>query len=48
MRHAALTWLLILSAPDLLFGAAAPTPRGRPNVLFIAIDDLNHWYALTA
>jgi arylsulfatase A-like enzyme len=35
--------VLILSAPDLRLEAAAPRPRARPNVLFIAIDDLNHW-----
>jgi arylsulfatase A-like enzyme len=23
--------------------AAAPRPRAKPNVLFIAVDDLNHW-----
>lgn len=25
------------------FGAEKPKPQARPNVLFIAVDDMNHW-----
>jgi arylsulfatase A-like enzyme len=41
MKHAALTLLLIHSAAATSLPAAEPT--AKPNVLFIAIDDLNHW-----
>jgi arylsulfatase A-like enzyme len=41
MKHAALIFLLVLSASaqPLL----AVEPKAKPNVLFIAVDDLNHW-----
>jgi arylsulfatase A-like enzyme len=41
MKPSALIFLLVLSAsaPPLL----AVEPKAKPNVLFIAVDDLNHW-----
>ena len=40
MLHAPTTWLLLLS----LLGSSAPVALAdRPNVLFLAIDDLNDW-----
>jgi arylsulfatase A-like enzyme len=37
-------WLLCLAAAAAACGtAAAADPPTRPNVLFIAVDDLNHW-----
>src|SRR5215470_19242916 len=41
MKHSALIFLLVLSASaqPLL----AVEPKAKPNVLFIAVDDLNHW-----
>jgi arylsulfatase A-like enzyme len=43
MKHLTLASLLILSAPASPLSAAEPKPQAKPNVLFIAIDDLNHW-----
>jgi arylsulfatase A-like enzyme len=45
VQPARLHWLLrlltLLLAPLAVMAAAAPA--ARPNVLFIAVDDLNHW-----
>ncbi|QDT64238.1 Arylsulfatase [Calycomorphotria hydatis] len=42
MRAQLLLWLAILSVGIGLFGAEGRA-ADRPNVLFIAVDDLNHW-----
>lgn len=39
----ALSGVAFLAAAGALQGADSPAPPPRPNVLFIAIDDLNHW-----
>ncbi len=37
-------WFLsILAAAAVVYAAGAAEPPKRPNVLFIAVDDLNHW-----
>ena len=33
----------VLPWQNRLAAAAGAAPRGRPNVLFLAVDDLNHW-----
>src|SRR5262245_14632582 len=38
-----LPMLAVLAALAPLAGARADAPAKRPNVLFIAVDDLNHW-----
>jgi arylsulfatase A-like enzyme len=43
MRTLALLFLLTLSASVTPLWAADPGPAAKPNVLFVAIDDLNHW-----
>jgi arylsulfatase A-like enzyme len=43
MKYLALTFLLALSASAPPLWAAEPKPKAKPNVLFIAVDDLNHW-----
>jgi arylsulfatase A-like enzyme len=43
MKHLALTFLLVLAASASPLLAAEPESKAKPNVLFIAIDDLNHW-----
>jgi arylsulfatase A-like enzyme len=34
---------IMLALPATLYAADTPKPAGKPNVLFIAVDDLNHW-----
>jgi len=52
MKRNALVFLLavlllggtaLLQMPQSASGTAAPQSKGKPNVLFIAVDDLNHW-----
>ena len=43
MKHPARTFLFVLSASASPLVATEPEPNTKPNVLFIAVDDLNHW-----
>jgi hypothetical protein len=38
MKH-----LLVLISPFLILGSSFAADTAKPNVLFIAVDDLNHW-----
>lgn len=40
---AALAATILLAVIPAATAATAPVPASRPNVLFIAVDDLNHW-----
>ena len=43
MRHSLIPLVLLLGLPAALDAAAAKQPPRKPNVLFIAIDDLRDW-----
>jgi len=42
-KHTSLVFALLASFVPLISAANAGTKPAKPNVLFIAIDDLNHW-----
>jgi arylsulfatase A-like enzyme len=42
-RFLAVALAVFFIGPVLAAAASAPSPATKPNVLFIAVDDLNHW-----
>jgi arylsulfatase A-like enzyme len=47
LAAAAACWLLAVPLPGRAGDPPPTTPAPRPNILFIALDDLNHWVGYT-